>query len=155
MQKNTHTIGWITCSYNELSDEEQLLVNKAKAAAEAAYAPYSNFKVGAAARLTNGTVVVGSNQENAAYPSGLCAERVALFSAAAQYPAEAPVQMAIIALVNGEVIEVPVSPCGACRQVFVETVRRYAQPLSLLLCGRDEILKLSATDLMPLAFGGG
>ena len=154
MEKIRQTIEWVACSYNELHTEEQLLVNRAKAAAEAAYAPYSNFRVGAALRLTNGVVVIGSNQENAAYPSGLCAERVALFSAAAQYPAEVPVQMAIIALVDGEVIEVPVSPCGACRQVFTETVRRYAQPLSLLLCGRDKILKMSAANLMPLAFGG-
>ena len=153
MKKCTYTVEWITCSYNELSEEEQLLLSKAKEAAEAAYAPYSNFKVGAAIRLTNGVVVIGSNQENVAYPSGLCAERVALFSAAAQYPVEAPVQMAVIALVNGKVVETPVSPCGACRQVFVETVQRYAKPLDLLLCRRDEILKISASDLMPLAFG--
>ena len=153
MDKYKQIIEWAACAYDELNADEQLLVNSAKEASEAAYAPYSRFKVGAAVRLANGVVVGGSNQENAAYPSGLCAERVALFSAAAQYPDAAPVRMAIIALANGEVTDAPVSPCGACRQLFVETDQRYRQPFELLLCGRDRVLKISSTDLMPLAFG--
>ena len=155
MQKNEYTIAWTVYAYNELTAEELLLVEGAKKYAANAYAPYSQFKVGAAVQLANDVVVGGSNQENAAYPSGLCAERVALFSAAAQYPDAAPVQMAIIALTDGNVIETPLSPCGACRQLFVETEQRYHRPLDLLLCGRDRVLKISSTDLMPLAFGSG
>ena len=155
MDKCRQIIEWEVCSYDELGTDEQLLVDKAKAYAEAAYAPYSNFKVGAALRLDNGIVTGGSNQENVAYPSGLCAERVVLFSAAAQYPDAAPTQMAIIALENGEVTDAPVSPCGGCRQVFVEVGQRYHKPFRLLLCGRDRVLKILSADLMPLAFGSG
>jgi len=154
MQKNQFTIEWISCRYDELPAAERALAEAAKEQAERAYAPYSNFKVGAALRLASGTIVGGANQENAAYPSGLCAERTALFSAATQYPADAPAQMAIIALLNGVATDAPVSPCGGCRQVFTETEQRYGRTFELLLCGKDEVIKITASSLMPLAFGG-
>ncbi len=104
----------------ELSKEQVLLVNSAVTAAKGAYAPYSEYHVGAAVRLANGEIVIGSNQENAAYPSGLCAERVAIYYAGARHP-DVPVEsIAIAAIRNGIVQEEPVAPCGACRQVLYE-----------------------------------
>ena len=153
MQKNKSIIEWVSCRYDELDATERALTEAAKKQAERAYAPYSNFKVGAAVRLASGTIVGGANQENAAYPSGLCAERVALFSAATQYPSDAPVQMAIIALSNGAITDAPISPCGGCRQVFTETVQRYGRTFELLLCSKDEVIKITASALTPLAFG--
>jgi len=136
----------------ELSISERRLFDAALTASKQAYAPYSHFNVGAAVLLHDGTVVVGSNQENLAYPSGLCAERVALFSAGASFPQKPVVAIAVIALKNGEV-QPTITPCGACRQVMLETELRYGQPLGVMLCGKDEtILAASANDLLPLSF---
>ena len=121
-------------------------------AAKRAYAPYSNFKVGAALLLQDGTVIEGNNQENVAYPSGLCAERVALFTAGASFPEKPVVALAIVAIING-VIQPSISPCGGCRQVMLETEKRYGQTMRILLCGQDEtILIPSAKDLLPFSF---
>ena len=117
------------------------------------YAPYSKFHVGAAALLEDGTIVTGSNQENAAYPSGLCAERVALFHAGHQYPDMPVVALAIAAATNGRQVE-SISPCGACRQVLLEAEQRYGKPMKVLLCGTKEVVVAeSAESLLPLCFG--
>ena len=138
----------------EMSSGMQELVNKAIEAGKNAYAPYSGFKVGAAVLLANGEIITGSNQENAAYPSGLCAERVAVFYAKAKYPDIALKQLAVVAIRNGEVIETPAAPCGACRQVLTEYEDSQGALLSVLLAGRNETIELnSSSDLLPLSFG--
>lgn len=138
---------------DELSDEQANLVKRAIESAKQAYAPYSDFRVGAALILANGEIVTGNNQENAAYPSGLCAERVAIFYAGANYP-EVPVKMmAVTALKNGELQEEPVSPCGGCRQVMLEKENQGEYPMEIILYGTKKIQILKrATDLLPLPF---
>lgn len=137
-----------------LSITDRKLRDSAINAAKRAYAPYSRFNVGAAVLLKDGAIVEGGNQENMAYPSGLCAERVALFAAGASFP-EIPVEaIAIVAVKDGN-IQSSIAPCGGCRQVMLETEQRYGQPIRILLCGRDEtILVSSAKDLLPLSFAG-
>jgi cytidine deaminase len=138
---------------NELSGEEKHWMQVAVDAAGRAYAPYSGFRVGAVAVLANGVLVAGNNQENAAYPSGLCAERVALFSAAAQYPNVPVTTLVLVALVKGA-LQPHIAPCGACRQVLLETEQRFERPIRLLLCGSEEVHVMdSATSLLPLSFG--
>jgi len=142
------------CQFDELTPAEQQLVQRAVDATDKAYAPYSHFHVGAALLLANGVVVTGCNQENAAYPAGLCAERSAIFAAGAQYP-EVPVTMLAIAARNtrGELQDEPVSPCGICRQVIIETETRYGQPVRILLYGRNRLYTMDGiSNLMPLSF---
>lgn len=142
------------CQMDELSTEEQHLVNIAIEATHRSYAPYSHFHVGAAVRLENGEEIIGCNQENAAYPSGLCAERTALFSAGAQYP-DVPVEMLAIAArgTDGELLSEPVSPCGSCRQVIIESETRAGHPIRILLYGRKCIYVIDGIGkLMPLLF---
>jgi cytidine deaminase len=137
----------------ELSVGETDLRHAAIDAANRAYAPYSKFQVGAAVLLENGQVFKGNNQENRAYPAGICAERVALFAANATYPDVAVEAIAIVALQN-ETLEVSISPCGVCRQVLLETENRYQKPIKILLCGNKEtIIIRSAKDLLPIGFG--
>ncbi|MBK3517050.1 cytidine deaminase [Carboxylicivirga marina] len=139
----------------ELSQPEQLLIDSAKEVCLKAYAPYSEFKVGAAVLLKNGKIITGSNQENAAYPSGLCAERTAMFYANTQYPETPVVSMAIIAMNKNGILENPVAPCGACRQVLLETELRFKQAYNILLVGKSSIQKVkSSKDLLPLSFVG-
>lgn len=122
-------------SPDELSAEEQQLVEAAKKATTRSYAPYSHFHVGAAALLANGEIISGTNQENAAYPSGICAERTTLFYANSQHPQQAVKALAIAARTSeGHWTEIPISPCGACRQVMTETENRYEKPMKVLLC---------------------
>ena len=138
-----------------MTSEEMMstLFLEAKKVSNNAYAPYSHFSVGAAVLLGNGSVVGGSNQENAAYPSGMCAERVALFSAGASYPDAPVLSMAIVALKDG-CVQLSVSPCGGCRQTMLEAEQRYGHHIRILLCGRDETVVVpSAKDLLPLCFG--
>lgn len=139
---------------SELPLNEQQLLNKASGAALDAYAPYSEFKVGAAILLDNGKIVIGNNQENAAYPSGLCAERVAVFSACAQYPHEKIKAIAVTAYSAKLNISFPVPPCGACRQVLSEYEGRFQNPIKLIL--RGEVGKILTVDsvasLLPLTF---
>ena len=138
----------------ELSLEEQHLVKQAIEATDRSYAPYSKFHVGAALLLNNGEVVIGCNQENAAYPAGICAERTALFAAGAQYP-DVPVKTLAIAArtANGELQDEPVSPCGICRQVIIETETRFNQQVRILLYGRNKIYAIDGIgSLMPLSF---
>ena len=142
------------CRMEELSDAEQQLLNVAIGATEHSYAPYSRFHVGAALLLEDGTVLPGCNQENAAFPAGLCAERSAIFAAGAQYPGVAPVTIAIAARdTEGELTAEPVSPCGTCRQVIIETETRYKHPLRILLYGRNRVFAMDGiSQLMPLSF---
>ena len=141
-------------SYEELSDEDRALVDEAKQATYRSYAPYSQFNVGAALRLNDETVVTGSNQENAAYPAALCAERTAIFYANSRYP-DHPVKALAIAARNksGVFTDKPVAPCGVCRQVINETENRYKQPIRILLYGRQGVYAVnSIQDLLPLQF---
>jgi cytidine deaminase len=139
--------------YDELPEEDKRLIEQAKEASYRSYAPYSKFSVGAAALLNNGVIVSGNNQENAAYPSGLCAERTTLFYANSKYPDQPILTLAIAAQTGGDFIEMPIPPCGACRQVILETERRYKQPIRLLLYGKKVIYEVNGIDaLMPLSF---
>lgn len=137
----------------ELSDEDRALLEAARKATESSYAPYSKFYVGAAVRLTNKQIVCGSNQENAAYPSGTCAERTAIFYANAQYPDQAVETLAIAAQTQGSFLTKPISPCGACRQVILETEHRYGKPVRILLYGTEGVYVLEGIrSILPLQF---
>lgn len=140
-------------SPSDLSLADRELLNKAHEAAANAYAPYSQFHVGGAVRLADGTVVLGSNQENMAYPSGMCGERVAVFAAGAQHPGAVMVAVAIVSP-SANAIADAFMPCGGCRQVLVEAERRQGQAMRILLQVRDEdvMISESAVNLMPFAF---
>ncbi len=138
---------------DELSPQDQELVQAAIKATHNAYANYSRFYVGAALRLENGKIVIGANQENAAFPSGLCAERTAVFAAQANYP-DSPIETLAIAGRNEKgVLPNPITPCGACRQVILEIEDRYKKPIKILLYGTQKIYCIkSVKDLLPLSF---
>lgn len=137
----------------ELSEEDRQLVEAAKKATEGSYAPYSKFLVGAAVRLQDGVIVTGANQENAAYPSGLCAERTALFAAGAQHPDQPVVALAIAARKGRSFLAKPISPCGACRQVISGVEERYGVPIRILLYGTEGVLVSEGIKpLLPLSF---
>lgn len=140
-------------TFDELSAADQELITVAKQATTTSYAPYSRFNVGAAALLADGSVITGSNQENAAYPSGLCAERTALFYANARHPQQSVRCLAVAAAFGGSFVKTPVSPCGACRQVMLEIETRYRTPIRILLYGADGVYEIgSVKDLLPLQF---
>ncbi len=140
-------------AYEELSDEYKRLVDEARNVTKNAYAPYSKFNVGAAILLENGEVVSGTNQENAAYPSGLCAERVTMFYANSRYPNVAPKAIAIATFADGDFLEEPITPCGACRQVLLESEVRYGRDIVVLLFGRNGVYVLpNVKGLLPLSF---
>ncbi len=153
MKELTTTIKYQLAQLEELSSKEQALVTKAMQATNNSYAKYSDFRVGAACLLANGQIVIGANQENAAYPSGLCAERTAIFAAQANYP-DQPISTLAIAARNADgFIKSPISPCGACRQVILEIEDRYKQPVRILLYGKDGILCINTVkDLLPFSF---
>ena len=133
----------------ELAEDDRELRDAALSAASRAYAPYSNYRVGVALRLADGRLVDGNNQENAAYPSGICAERTALFAAQAQNPGTPVSALLLTATFNGDIVLHP-SPCGACRQVVMETETRFRHPIRILLCGKNEVTELSSAHaLMP------
>ena len=154
MKEQTLHIALTYYPYEELSEADRRLVDTAREATYRSYAPYSRFSVGAAARLADGTVVSGSNQENAASPSSICAERTTLFYANSQYPGQAVDTLAIAARnERGEFLDNPISPCGACRQVMIEVERRFARPMRILLYGQQGTYEVkSARDLLPLSF---
>lgn len=139
--------------FEELSAEFQMLIERAKEQVINAYAPYSEFHVGAAVQLENDEIFTGSNQENSAYPSGLCAERVAMFYANSQYP-QVPVKtLAIAAFTKGSFLADPVTPCGSCRQVLLETETRFEKDITILLYGTEYIYKIdNVKQLLPLCF---
>lgn len=140
-------------SMEQLSQGDRELAEAAVKAAGNAYTPYSHFNVGAAIRLSGGEIVTGSNQENMAFPSGLCAERTAMFHAAAQYPDKTMETLALAAIQNGELCPVPATPCGACRQVMAEYQTRGGRPMEILMVGAEKIWKFSRVDdILPLIF---
>jgi cytidine deaminase len=142
-----------TCTLEEMDSSMRELVEKAKAMTQNAYCPYSHFHVGAAARLADGQIVAGSNQENAAYPSGLCAERTTLFAANANNPNTPVAALAIACYTQGHFTKDAASPCGACRQVMLETEHRFGKPMQVILYGEDMCYVFdSAADLLPLNF---
>jgi len=154
MEKRTLTLNYLTCTTEELDASDRQLVELAKAACNTSFAPYSHFNVGAAIRLANGETVCGSNQEKAAFPSGICAERCTMFYANAHFPDVAPVAIAIAARNEaGQFTATPISPCGACRQVLVETQERYGRPLRVLLYSSQGTLCFDTiSDLLPFQF---
>ena len=154
MEKRTIKSEIDVCRQDELSEMEQLLVNNAIDATDRAYAAYSHFRVGAALLLANGEIVLGCNQENAAYPVTICAERSALFSAGAQYPDQSVIAIAIAARdESGQLLGEPITPCGSCRQAMIETERRYSRKVKILLYGTERIYVIDGIgQLMPLSF---
>ena len=142
------------CQLEELSAEERHLIELAIEATNRSYSPYSHFRVGAAVRLENGVELSGSNQENAAYPSGICAERTTLFYAGAQYPDVGVKMLAIAARgTDGELTEEPTGPCGACRQVILESETRAGAPMKILLYGKKCVYVMEGIEaLLPLCF---
>lgn len=141
------------CSYDELSDTYKKLIDEAKSQTQKAYAPYSHFHVGAAMLLGNGEIMTGSNQENAAYPSGLCAERTTMFYANAKYP-DVPIKaLAIAGFTANKFTETPTAPCGACRQALLEAEVRFNTDITILLYGTKNIYIISSIkSLLPLSF---
>lgn len=140
-------------SPQEMSARDQELIQAALEAQKGSYSPYSKFQVGAALLLDNGVVVKGANQENIAYPSGLCAERSAMFWAGANYP-DVPFDTLVVAGADhGVLCESPASPCGACRQVMAEYQKKHNKPLKIILVGSKRIRKFACVeDLLPFIF---
>ncbi len=154
MKKNEIlTIVYQYDSISELLKEDAFLIENAQEAAKQAYAPYSKFQVGASILLANNKIINGNNQENAAYPSGLCAERVALFYANAKYPDVAVKTVAVCAFTGSDFIDFPVPPCGSCRQSLLETEIRFSHPIKMVLAGKNKIFIVnSIKELLPLNF---
>lgn len=138
----------------ELSKDVSMLLNKAFEAREKSYSPYSKFSVGAAILLENGEIITGSNQENASYPSGLCAERTAIYYAGAKYPEVKMLKMAVVAGSKVHKTTSPIPPCGACRQAIAEYEIKQDQPIEIYFMGETgKVIKAnSLADLLPLIF---
>jgi len=155
MKKIQHTIEIEDYqSFDELNTQDRKLLEQAQQACKSAYAPYSEFKVGAAVLLANGKVVTGNNQENAAYPSGLCAERVAMYYASANYPNVPMRSIAVAVEADGVDFHKPISPCGSCRQVMAEYEHLYKLKMRVILSepgGRVQILT-GVSSLLPFTF---
>lgn len=155
MRKTHHFDYQLFDSWEELESSDKKLIELAYSICDKAYAPYSKFKVGAAVLLKNGEVILGNNQENIAYPSGLCAERVALFYAGANFPDQAIKTLCIVA--EGDLLPFDniLSPCGGCRQVMLEAENRQSENYRVILVSQNKktILFDSAKDLLPFAFG--
>ncbi|MCK9398957.1 MAG: cytidine deaminase [Bacteroidales bacterium] len=141
-------------SLKELNNSDRELLEQATQASETSYSPYSAFRVGSAVRLTNGIVISGNNQENAAYPSGICAERVALFYAQAQFPDVSVDAIAIFARSNEFKLDKPVTPCGACRQVMAEYENRHGRKMRVIMGNEDGQIQIleGMENLLPLMF---
>ena len=145
---------YIKTDFNLLTNSDKTLVLKAKNMLKSAYAPYSGFLVGAAVHLENGEIITGNNQENVAYPSGMCAERVAIFYAKSQFPNTKINSIAVSAISKNFLIEDVVSPCGSCRQVISEYEVKQNENIRILLHQSDDsvIIIKSISDLLPLMF---
>lgn len=154
MQNKKLEINYLEYSgLEELEPKDRELCEAAEKALTGSYAPYSKFNVGAAIRLADGSIVTGANQENAAYPSGLCAERTAMFSAHANHPDMPMTAIAITAAQNGKLNEDITAPCGACRQVMAEYQKVSGRKWTILLYGKKKIIKLSQVDdILPFIF---
>lgn len=150
------TINITEKQYEELSPEEKALIDAAKDATARSYSPYSKFCVGAALRLDDGTIFIGANQENAAFPVTICAERTAIFAAQVQHPDKAITAIAIAAKSADNpslFTSLPTSPCGSCRQVLAEMEQRYQRDIRILMYGEEKIyIAESVKDLLPLTF---
>jgi cytidine deaminase len=155
MQMKEHVFSYeVYSSAEELKREDALLLNQARSALGDAYAPYSHFRVAAAARLANGQILIGTNQENASFPAGICAERTLLSAASSIYPG-IPIEVLAISYDNENgASDRPISPCGICRQSLQEFEQRSSRPIRLILGGREgEVFILpQAGKLLPLAF---
>ncbi|MCM1034481.1 MAG: cytidine deaminase [Paludibacter sp.] len=139
--------------FDELPEQWKQLVEKAKKSTQNSYNPYSHFAVGAALQLTDGQIFCGANQENAAYPSGLCAERTVMFYANAQCPNTPVEAIAVAGFTNGAFTQIPAAPCGACRQVLLETEHRFQHDISIILYGTEAVYVFpSAKSMLPLSF---
>ena len=140
-------------SIDELNAEDRELAHAAIEGMQGSYAPYSHFNVGAAVRMTNGQIVRGANQENAAFPSGICAERTAMFAASAKYPDKEMVSLALAGGVYGRITDEPATPCGACRQVMAQYQTRSGKPMSIIMVGAKKVWKFERVDdILPLIF---
>ena len=157
MKEMTINTKVLVCTLDELSPADREVVDAARAATANSYAVSSHFNVGAAVRLAGGTIVCGTNQENAAYPSGLCAERTTLFWANSQYPTQAVEVLAIAARTDQGELATPIPPCGACRQVILETEKRFNKAMRIILYGAKEcyIIEEGVKALLPLSFDAG
>ncbi|MDR2835159.1 MAG: cytidine deaminase [Bacteroidales bacterium] len=155
MENKELKIKYTEYNISEINTEDENLIEKAKEAAQNSYSPYSHFKVGAAVLLENGIIIKGSNQENAAFPSSLCAERVTLFYANATYPDIPAKILAITAFgSNNEILDEIITPCGACRQVILETENRFNNNCRILLASKEKVLEFQTIkDLLPFSFG--
>ena len=153
MKENQIQIHYNSYKLDELSEIYKNLMDRSIEAQQNAYAPYSNFKVGAAILLEDGTVFTGNNQENSAFPSGLCAERVAIFNAGANFPNQIIEQIAIVAHANFE-LKKTIMPCGACRQAMIEYERKQGQKIEIILQVNKEniFVSESVSNLLPYAF---
>lgn len=141
-------------TWKDLSQDDQILVQKAYEIAQKAYAPYSKFHVGASVLLEDGSIVLGNNQENVAFPSGTCAERTALFYAGANFPDKKIIKIVVVAKGEFADLESVLSPCGGCRQVMLESELRQETPIEVILVSQNEktIRLKSVKDLLPFAF---
>lgn len=155
MQNSFHFDYELYSTWENLAESDLQLVDLAYQAMDLAYAPYSEFKVGAAVRLSNGHKLKGNNQENIAYPSGLCAERVVLFYAGANYPNESIESICIVAKGDLMPSEFLLSPCGSCRQVMLETENRQENKIRVIIVNQDKrtMILHSVKDLLPFGFG--
>ncbi|MFD2568113.1 cytidine deaminase [Pseudotenacibaculum haliotis] len=151
---NIAASGYLYDSMDELSDSDKKLMQAAIEATKSSYAPYSNFNVGAALLMEDDTVITGNNQENAAYPSGMCAERVAIWKAGSSFPNKKVKKIAISAISNNKTVDKPVGPCGACRQTLLEYEVNQEEPIEVLFMGEiGKVVKTeSITSLLPFSF---
>ncbi len=156
MKKRETTISFLEySSKDDLPESDKMLVGEAVKAASGAYAPYSHFMVGAALLLDDGTVLRGANVENAAFPSGSCAEKTVLSYMVANHGSRKPVAIAIAAITGGIMTDDPVPPCGNCRQMLIEEEQRSGGPIKVILAGKSTVYVLDSSQaLMPLSFTG-
>ena len=154
MTEKKFTVSYLEySSIEELGPEDRELAAEAIEAMKGSYAPYSHFNVGAAVRMSNGQIVRGANQENAAYPSGLCAERTAMFAASAKYPDKDIRSIALGGGVYGRLTQDPATPCGACRQVMAQYQQKAGKPISVIMLGASRIWKFEKVDdILPFIF---
>jgi len=151
---NTGTSAFIFQDINELSDVDKNLMQAAIKASRNAYAPYSGFSVGAALLMEDDSIIIGNNQENAAYPSGMCAERVAIWKAGSSYPNKKVKKIAITAVSSNKKLDKPVGPCGACRQTLLEYEVNQKEDMEILFMGEiGNVVKAnSIASLLPFSF---
>jgi cytidine deaminase len=156
MQQKFEFIYELLDNKNSLSVDDQALLDKAKEATKTAYAPYSNFHVGAAARLSNGQIVIGSNQESTSFPVGICAERTLLNSIGSQFPSLSITTIAISYQPRDKDSIEPISPCGMCRQSLLDYENRYGANIKIILSGMSGKVMIipSAANLLPFGFDG-